>query len=173
MDHDGPQTASPAAKILIVDDHPIVREGLSLLISGSDDLVVCGEAEDIPSALRLAEQTAPDLVVVDISLKGGNGIDLIKRIKSRWPSVRVLVSSMHGDALYAERAVRAGASGYVNKQEATRTILDAIRTVLDGKLCLSATLTERLLRRAVGQGGEGLGGSPLESLSDRELEVLA
>lgn len=160
------------SKILIVDDHPIVREGLSLLLSTQPDLEVCGEAADASTALQLVAETSPDLVIVDISLKGGNGIDLIKRIKARDPAARMLVSSMYDESLYAERALRAGASGYINKQEATRKITDAIRAVLDGKIFLSERMAGQMLQRAVGGRSGRIEHSPLEDLSDRELEVF-
>ena len=160
------------ARVLIVDDHPIVREGLALLISGQPDLEVCGEAEDVATAGQLVDETKPDVAIVDISLKGSSGLELIKRIKAKHPSVRILVSSIHDESVYAERALRAGAMGYVNKREATRTILGALRHILDGRVYLSERMADRLLCRAVGGGGERVEGSPIESLSDRELEVF-
>ena len=160
------------ARVLIVDDHPIVREGLALLISGQPDLEVCGEAEDVATAGQLVDETKPDVAIVDISLKGSSGLELIKRIKAKHPSVRILVSSIHDESVYAERALRAGAMGYVNKREATRTILGALRQILDGRVYLSERMADRLLCRAVGGGGERVQGSPVESLSDRELEVF-
>ena len=138
------------ARVLIVDDHPIVREGLALLISSQPDLEVCGAAEDVATAGQLVEEMKPDLAIVDLSLKGGSGLELIKRIKAKHPSVRILVSSIHDESVYAERALRAGAMGYVNKQEATRTILGAIRRILDGRVYLSERMADRLLCRAVG-----------------------
>ena len=115
--------------------------------------------------------TRPDLVIVDISLKQGNGIELIKRIKARCPATRIIVLSMHDESLYAERALRAGAMGYVNKQAPARSIIDAIREVLDGKLYLSENMTQRIMRRAL-NGGDVPGRSPIDTLSDRELEVF-
>ena len=159
------------AKVLIVDDHPPVREALALRIARQPDLEVCGEAADVGEALRLLADTRPDVAVVDITLKSGDGIDLIKRIKDRDDHVRVLVWSMHGESLYAERALRAGALGYVNKDQATGTIVEAIRQVRDGKVWLSEAMSERLLHRAVGGGG-GLTQSPVDALADRELEVF-
>jgi DNA-binding NarL/FixJ family response regulator len=159
------------ARILIIDDHPSVREALGLRIDRQPDLEVCGEAEDTPEALRLIEETKPDAAVVDISLKTGDGIDLIKRIKDRDPNVRTLVWSMHPESLYAERALRNGAMGYVNKDQATQTIVEAIRHVLGGKVWLSAPATERMLQRSIG-GNPEVTQSPLELLADRELEVF-
>jgi DNA-binding NarL/FixJ family response regulator len=157
------------AKVLIVDDHPVVREGLTALISAQPGLVVCGGAESPTEAIRLFEETAPDLVIVDISLKGGDGIELIKRIKTRNESARILVSSMHDESLYAERALRAGSMGYIGKQESTSKIIAAIRGVLDGRVYLSERMADRLLHRVVSGREEG---SPIESLTDRELQVF-
>ena len=125
------------ARVLIVDDHPAVCEGIASRISRQTDLIVCGEAADVAEALRLVETSQPDVVVIDISLKDGNGFDLIKRIKLRDGSIRMLVCSMHPDSLYAERALRAGAIGYINKENTTGRILDAIRSVQKGEVYLS------------------------------------
>jgi DNA-binding NarL/FixJ family response regulator len=159
-------------RVLIVDDHPAVREALALRIGRQPDLVVCGEAADTAEALRLVGDTDPDLAVIDISLRTGNGIDLIKRIRDRNDKVRMLVWSMHGEALYAERALRAGALGYVNKDQATDTIIDAIRRVLEGRVWLSEAAAQRLLRRAVGAKHVEPALGPPEVLADRELEVF-
>jgi DNA-binding NarL/FixJ family response regulator len=159
------------ARILIVDDHPAVREALAIRIGRQRDLEVCGEAADLSEALRLVTDTQPDVAVVDISFKTGNGIDLIKRIKIRNDRVRVLVWSMHSESLYAERALRAGALGYINKDQATDKIVEAIRRVLEGKVYLSDEVAEKLLHRAVGKQ-EDLTRSPLDALADRELEVF-
>lgn len=159
-------------RVLIVDDHPAVREALALRIGRQRDLEVCGEAADTNEALRLVAETEPDLAVVDISLKTGNGVDLIKRIKDRDDHIRIVVWSMHSESLYAERALRAGAMGYVNKDQATDTIVEAIRRVLDGKVWLSETMSERLLQRSVGVGGRETARSLVETLTDRELEVF-
>lgn len=159
------------ARILIVDDHPAVREGLQLWISRQPDMEVCGEAADIPEALQLYATTAPDVVIIDISLRSGNGMDLIKRLKSRDKNARLLVCSMHSDTLFAERALRAGAMGYVNKDNASEQMVRAIRKLLEGKIFLSEGLAEQLLTRAVGTESVTVR-TPLESLSDRELEVF-
>jgi DNA-binding NarL/FixJ family response regulator len=164
-------SSNPVAKVLIVDDHPSVREGLASRISRQDDLQVCGEAADIADALEAVETTRPDVVVVDISLKTGNGIDLIKRIKARDGSIRMLAFSMYPDSLYAERALRAGALGYINKENTTGRILDAIRSVRDGEIYLSEETTKRLLNRTVGRL-ETTRLSLVESLSNRELEIF-
>jgi DNA-binding NarL/FixJ family response regulator len=160
------------ARILIVDDHPAVREALASRIGRQPDLEVCGEAADMSEALRLVADTQPDLAVVDISLKTGSGIDLIKRIKDRNDGVRMLVWSMHSESLYAERALRAGALGYINKDQATDKIVEAIRRVLEGKVYLSDAMAEKMLHRAVGRGRKEVTLSPLDVLADRELEVF-
>ena len=160
------------SRILIVDDHPAVREALASRIGRQPDLEVCGEAAEMSEALRLVADTQPDLAVVDISLKTGSGIDLIKRIKDRNDSVRMLVWSMHSESLYAERALRAGALGYINKDQATDKIIEAIRRVLEGKVYLSDAMAEKMLHRAVGVGREEVTRSPLDALADRELEVF-
>lgn len=159
-------------RVLIVDDHPAVREALALRISREPDLKVCGEAADMGDALRLIAEARPDVAVVDITLKTGSGIDLIKRIKDRNNHVRILVWSMHSESLYAERALRAGALGYMTKDQATDRIVEAIRQVLAGKVWLSDAMAERLLRRSVGGRQKDLARSPLDALADREIEVF-
>jgi DNA-binding NarL/FixJ family response regulator len=160
------------SRVLIVDDHPAVREALALRIGRQPDLEVCGEAADIGEALRLVADTKPDVAVVDISLKTGSGIDLIKRIKAHNDNVRILVWSMHGESHYAERALRAGALGYINKDQATDKIVEAIRRVLENKIWLSETMAERMLQRTVGAGQRESERSSVEDLSDRELEAF-
>lgn len=162
--------SSPIKKILIVDDHPVVREGLAMQIAMQPDLEVCGEAEDVPSALVQLAATHPDLAIIDISLKKGNGIDLIGCVKDRHPTTRILVWSMYKENLYAERALRAGASGYLHKGRATSQLLDAIRAVLAGKVYVSEELANDLLHRVVtGKTGQR---SPIDLLSNRELEAF-
>jgi DNA-binding NarL/FixJ family response regulator len=165
-----PIGAVKRARVFIVDDHPVVREGLSAKLSAQCDLEVCGEAEDVAGALALVESARPDVFVVDISLKHGDGIDLIKRIMARDESARVVVWSMHQEGLYAERALRAGALAYVHKGRATREILQAIRSALAGKVYLSEDFSAKLIGRLV--GGQLPDRSPIETLSDRELEVF-
>jgi|SRR5579884_110513 len=160
------------SRVLIVDDHPAVREALALRIGVQRDLEVCGEAADMAEALLLVHDIQPDVAVVDISLKTGNGLDLIKRIHDRTTTVRILVWSTHSDALYAERCLRAGALGYVNKDQATDKIVEAIRRVLDDKVYVSDEMAEIMLHRAVGDRRKEVGRSPLDALSDRELEVF-
>ncbi len=160
------------ARVLIVDDHPAVREALALRICQQPDLEVCGEAADTGDALQLVAETQPDVAVVDISLKTGNGIDLIKRIKDRNDRIRILVWSMHSEWLYAERCLRNGALGYITKDQATERIVEAIRVVLSGKIWLSEAMSQRMLQRAVETGRAAVARSPLEALADRELEVF-
>jgi DNA-binding NarL/FixJ family response regulator len=166
------QPSKPAARVLIVDDHPAVREALAIRLAAQPDLEVCGEAADAAEALRLAAATDPDVAVIDIGLKAGDGIDLIKRLKARNDRFRAIVWSMYSEDLYAERALRAGALGYLNKEHATSEIIVAIRQVLDGKVYLSPGMSEKLLRRVVGSSAQDYGRSPVDALSDRELEVL-
>lgn len=159
------------SRILLVDDHPIVRHGLTEMINHEKDLMVCGTAEDLRKALEQITALKPDLVVVDISLKGSNGIELLKNIKVRYPKMLVLMLSMHDEALYAVRALRAGAPGYIMKQEATKKVLTAIRQVLAGEIYLSEKMEKKMMQQLAG-GRAGRTGSPIEDLSDRELEVF-
>jgi DNA-binding NarL/FixJ family response regulator len=163
---------NPKSRILIVDDHPAVREALALRIGRQEDLEVCGEAADAIEAMRVAEATHPDVAVVDITLKDSSGIELLKRIRAHLPSVRVLIWSMHNQWLYAERALRAGAYGYVNKDQATDTIVDAIRSVLAGKVYLTDSVAQRILHRAIGANAGPSQHARIATLTNRELEVL-
>jgi DNA-binding NarL/FixJ family response regulator len=155
-------------KVVIVDDHPIVRQGLAQLISQESDLQVVGEADGARTAIEVLERVAPDAVIVDLMLKDSSGIDLIKDIKAKSPEARILVVSMHDEAVYAERALRAGAHGYIMKQEATNAVLNALRKVLGGDVYVSEEVVSRMLRRMVG----GRASDGIERLSDRELEVF-
>jgi DNA-binding NarL/FixJ family response regulator len=168
----GRKNSKKRARVLIVDDHPAVRAALAMLIGQQADLVVCGEAADLSEALRMVAATQPDVAVIDISLKTGCGLDLIQRIKARSGTVRMLVWSTHSESLYAERALRAGALGYVNKDQATDKIVEGIRRVLEGKVYLSETMVETMLRRVVGGERKEIMRSPLDALANRELEVL-
>jgi DNA-binding NarL/FixJ family response regulator len=163
--------ARSAAKVLIVDDHPVVRDGLAAQLATESDLELCGQAEDVAGALLQADSARPDVAIVDISLKQGNGIDLIKRLRARNDSVRILVWSMYPENLYAERALRAGAQGYLHKGQATGEILKALRTVLEGKIYLSGNQSDQLLQRLIG-AGKNSDRLPVDSLSDRELEAF-
>ncbi len=162
---------SNKAKVLLVDDHPIVRQGLAELIGQEADLSVCCEAQDASEALQAIAASKPDIALVDVSLQGTGGIELIKMIKASYPHVPVLVLSMHDETLYAERALRAGARGYVMKEEATERLLMAVRKVLSGQIYLSERMAGRLLSKFVDGAPEG-GRSPMERLSDRELEIF-
>jgi len=156
-------------RILIVDDHPLVRAGFSQLIGDCPDLEVCCEAGDMAEALRQIDISRPDLAIIDLSLAGGSGLDLIERIKSRDKSILMLVASMHDETLYAERVLAAGAHGFINKQEAQDSIIHAIRHVLSGKVYLSQKMTDRLLSGMVNAGAEK---RDIDSLSNRELQVF-
>jgi DNA-binding NarL/FixJ family response regulator len=158
-------------KVFIVDDHPLVREWLGQLIQREGDMAVCGEAEDTQQALKEIEETQPDIVIADITLKTTHGLELVKDLQARHPSLPVLVLSMHDESLYAERVLRAGARGYITKQEATKRILLAIRQVLSGQIYISEKMASRMVHKMVlGRAEEQR--SPIERLTDRELEVF-
>lgn len=165
------QAKTKAKKVFLVDDHPIVRQGMAQLIEQESDLFVCGEAEDAPQALQGIEKHQPDVVLVDISLKSTSGVDLIKDLKIRHPRLPVLVLSMHDESFYAERVLRAGARGYVTKEEATEKVLTAIRQVLRGEVYLSDRMAARMLSKLVNGSGER-GTSPTDRLTDRELQIF-
>jgi DNA-binding NarL/FixJ family response regulator len=154
-----------------VDDHPIVRQGLALLINREPDLAVCGDAEEASSGLRLLEELKPNLVIVDLSLNGPDGLELLKNIRTRDPNLPVLILSMLDESLYAERALCAGANGYIMKQEATEKVLVAIRRILGGEIYVSDRMANRMLHRFVG-GAPMQARSPIAELTDRELEVF-
>ncbi|MBM3289475.1 MAG: response regulator transcription factor [Candidatus Hydrogenedentes bacterium] len=157
-------------KVLLVDDHPIVRQGLAELINRESDMTVCGQAESGAAALELAGSAQPDLALVDISLDDMNGLMLVKGLKARRRDLRVLVLSMHDEALYAERALRAGAHGYIMKREAPTKVIAGIRRVLAGDMYLSEDASARIMRMFAGGAGAG-DEPPVARLSDRELEV--
>ena len=157
-------------QVVVVDDHPLVRQGLSDSLNRVDDLNVCGEADGLVAALAVIRETAPALVTIDLGLAEGSGLELIKEIKAGHPSVRMLVLSMQDEALYAERCLRAGAHGFIGKDEPPDKILQAVRTVLSGRVHLSQEQSDRMLHRAI--NGKPDAGSPLEELTDRELEVF-
>lgn len=159
------------AKILIVDDHPIIREGFAALIAGHPDLTVCAEVGDIASALESVDHNRPDIAVIDIALNQENGLELIRKILKKDASIRILVVSMHDENMYGERVLAVGAMGYLSKLAASRNIVDAIRRVLKGKIYLSEELSERLLDRRM-KGGKPAPLVGVMSLTDRELEVF-
>ena len=158
-------------RVLLIDDHPLLRKGLAQLINQEPDLMVCGEAEEAPKAFEAVGVLNPDVALVDISLKGGNGLELIKNLKARYPDLPLLVLSMHDETLYAERALRAGSLGYIMKEEALEKVLTALRQVIAGEIFLSERMKGRLLNQLLG-GNIKEGGSSIDSLSDRELEVF-
>jgi len=158
-------------RILIVEDHPLFREGLRQMIDRNTSLAVCGQVPDSAAAMRAVAELKPDLVLVDISLEGGNGIDLIKSLKAKYDELPILVISMHDEALYAERALRAGAQGYVMKSESTRVVKAAIFKVLGGDVFLSEKMSTSVLAKLL-KGKHEAPVSPIEQLSDRELEVF-
>ena len=163
--------AEAKAKVLVVDDHPVVRQGMAQLISHEPDLTVCGEAGSVPEALKAIAACHPDVAVVDLSLKGASGLELLKDIKVRYPRLPVLVLSMADENVFAERALRAGARGYMMKEEAAEKVLEAIRCVMAGRIYLSDAMASRLLHQFV-DGKSKAGASPVDGLSDRELEVF-
>lgn len=166
-----PRLDSSVTRIFLVDDHPIVRKGMTELINQQPDMAVCGEASSVEEARRLLPEVKPDLVIIDIGLQGASGMELLNYLKNHEPDLLTLVLSMHDEALYAERALRAGARGYVMKHEATTRLQAAIRRVLKGRIYLSERMTDRMLERATHGDGD-YEATPLEKLSDRELEVF-
>jgi len=159
------------AKIFLVDDHPLVREWLTNLIQQNSDLIVCGEAEDVPTALTGIAEIQPDLAIIDLSLGGGSGIELIRSIRKLFPKVAMIVLSMHDERTYAERSMRAGARGYIMKRESTKKIVNAIREVLKGNMYVSDELTALFAKKFV-SGPSPTNGLPIAQLSDRELDVF-
>src|SRR5271168_1267499 len=157
--------------VFVVDDHPLLRQGLALLINQQQDLEVCGEAEEAQAAMRSIGQRRPDILIVDISLNGPDGLDLLKTIRASYPDLPVLILSMHDEAIYAERALRARANGYIMKQEATEKVLVAVRRILGGEIYLSDRMANKLLHQYI-SGSSADMHSRLSSLSDRELEVF-
>lgn len=163
--------AASTKKILIVDDHPMMREGLAQLIGNERDLKVCGEAENAREALEKISELKPDLILVDITLPDKNGLELIKDIEALHPGTEVIVISMHDEALYAERVLRAGGRGYIMKQAGGKKILEGIRQVLAGKIYVSEKMSDKILEIFSGRRPEAAS-SPVENLTDREFEVL-
>ncbi len=166
------QTGHSAKKtVFVVDDHPLLRQGLALLINQQQDLEVCGEAEEAQSAMQAISKKKPDILIVDISLNGPDGLDLLKTIRASYPDLPVLILSMHDEAIYAERALRARANGYIMKQEATEKVLVAVRRILNGEVYLSDRMANKLLQQYIG-GSSAAIQSRISALSDRELEVF-
>ncbi len=161
----------PKSKIILVDDHAVFREGLALIIAQENDMEVCGEFDNAAAALKEVQNLNPAMAIIDISLEGTNGIDLTKSLRARFPKLRVLILSMHKEFLYAERAMRAGANGYIMKQHTRRSLMDAIRHVLNGHTYLSDAIKEHLLQ-GISATHSGKTISPVERLSDREYEIF-
>lgn len=158
-------------RVMIVDDHPLIRHGLTDLVSRQSDMVVVGEAEGLERAFKVFNEATPDVIIVDIKLKDGSGLEFIKDIKARRPDVQMLVSSMQDETLYAERSLRAGARGFINKDEAAEKVIDAVRHIFSGKVYLSPGMMEQVLYRMVGDAEAGAR-LPMDTLTDRELEVF-
>jgi len=163
--------ASTKKRIMVVDDHPIVRQGLALLINREPDMVVCGEAEEAMGAMHVLASARPDVLILDISLSGPDGIDLLKTLRTTHPTLPVLILSMHDELIYAERALRAGANGYIMKQEATEKVLVAVRRILAGDIYVSQRISNQMLKHYV-TGSGVVRNSSVSDLSDRELEVF-
>ncbi len=155
----------------MVDDHPIVRQGLALLINQEADMLVCGEAEEAMGAMHVLASSKPDVLIVDISLNGPDGLDLLKNVRTTHPTLPVLILSMHDESIYAERALRAGANGYIMKQEATEKVLVALRRILAGEIYVSDRIANKMLKHYI-TGSGTLRPSSIADLSDRELEVF-
>ena len=162
---------SGKTSVFLVDDHPLVRQGLTQIINNESDLEVIGEAADAAEALSAISKQLPDLVIADISLRGTNGLELIKNIKAVCQNIPVLVFSMHDESVYAQRALRAGAKAYLMKQESAEQIVEAIRRVLKGEIYVSAKVADQVLHQIVNGAGASTQ-NPIERLSDRELEVI-
>jgi DNA-binding NarL/FixJ family response regulator len=158
--------------VLIVDDHAVLREGLSMVINQQPDLLVCGEAADVAAALQAVAALQPDIVIVDLSLASGSGLELVKDIKAQHPGLPTLVLSLHDEALYAERVLRAGARGYIMKRASTTELVAALRKVLSGEVYLSEAMASLIVSQTYGEPGSSSERMPVELLSDRELEVF-
>ena len=158
-------------RIYIVDDHPLVRHGLCQIVANEADMEICGEAEDSPAAIRGVGEANPDAIIVDISLKGANGIELIKNLKAIHEDIPILVFSMHDETIYAQRALRAGAKAYVMKKESPSKVVDAIRKIIQGEIYVSPSVADQVLHQIV-NGPGNVSTSPVDRLTDRELEVV-
>ena len=164
-------TVPRKSRVFIVDDHPLVREGLTNLINGQDDLIVCGDAKNSAQAINGVGKARPDVALVDISLENESGLELVKQLGSQFPQVALIILSMHDEALYAERALRAGARGYVMKHETSKSVLASIRRVLGGGVYVSERIVNRMAVRLISSRAP-VASSPIERLSDRELEIF-
>jgi DNA-binding NarL/FixJ family response regulator len=165
-------TSTPKkSRVFVVDDHPIVRQGLALMINRESDVMVCGEAETAQAAVQAIPTIKPDILIVDISLNGPDGLDLLKDVRTRYPELPVLILSMHDESIYAERALRAGAQGYIMKQEATEKVLVALRRILNHEIYVSERIANRMLQRYIGSRDPSRPPS-ISDLTDRELEVF-
>ncbi len=169
---EGVQALSQSKSVFLVDDHALTRRGLAEMINEQPDLEICGEAATASEALEKIRALTPDLAVIDLSLEEGSGLELIKDIRYNDETIRLIVASMHDEDIFAERVMKAGAQGYVNKNEPAQRFIDAIRTVLKGNIFLSDRLSDRIMRRAIGQTNGETTTSPLDTLTDRELQVL-
>src|SRR4029077_7368233 len=165
------ETVARKSRVFIVDDHPLVREGLGNLINGQDDLIVCGEAEDSAQAIAGIIQARPDVALIDLSLRNESGLELVKDLGKQCPFVALIVLSMHDEALYAERALRAGRRGYVMKRETSKSVLASIRRLLEGGVYVSERVVNRMANRLRSSRAAAVS-SPVERLSDRELEIF-
>ena len=165
------KTLAVKKTVLVIDDHPLIRQGVAMLINQQEDMEVCGEAEDMHAAMQCIAQRRPDVVILDISLKGPDGLDLLKAIRTKDPGLPVLILSMHDEAIYAERALRARANGYIMKQEATEKVLVAVRRIMGGEVYLSDAMSKKMLQQFI-DGGPSLLESRIATLSDRELDVF-
>src|SRR6478735_6023839 len=164
-------TVARKSRVFIVDDHPLVREGLTNLINGQNDLIVCGEAKDSAQAINGIAKARPDVALIDISLTNESGLELVKQLARQFQRVALIILSMHDEALYAERALRAGARGYVMKHQTSKSVLASIRRVLEGEIYVSERIVNRMALR-LASSGQAVARSPVERLSDRELEIF-
>ena len=165
------ETFGNKKRVFIVDDHPVVRDGLITLIEHEQDFKVCGDADDAAEALKTISELKPDVVIVDIGLKSSDGIELTRNIKTRYPRMPVVVLSIHDESVYAERALHAGASGYLMKEAASNNIITAIRTVLSGEIYVSDQMAKKFLGNAFSRKSD-IGADPVAKLSDREFEIF-
>lgn len=171
MNHSPSKAVARKSRVFIVDDHPLVREGLTNLINGQNDLIVCGEAKDSAQAINGIGKARPNVALIDISLENESGLELVKQLKTQFPQVALIILSMHDEALYAERALRAGAQGYVMKHETSKSVLASIRQVLGGGVYVSERIVKRMALKLT-SSRKPIISSPVERLSDRELEIF-